>query len=219
VINHASWHLAMRNKALLLSVATTGTMALAAVSTGYTRLIGSFVTDGFLVGQEVQPAGFGSNTPRVITSVTALALGVSGTLATDASAAGRSLTVGLPALRYFENLPLTPVAGRPYVREQYLPGGAPQRITLGPLGELEALPIYSLQVYAMPGVDVLGPKSYADALITLFAPGTILSASNGDSVVVRSDLCPFPGQLLQDEAGWAVIPVTIPFRVRTPNSI
>lgn len=218
MINHSAIQLALRVKALTLSVATTGSTALAATTTGYTRAAGSFIADGFRVGMEVAGTGFAiaaNNTAKVITAVTATVLSCPG-CATEAEGT-RTLDVGLPSLRLWENIPLTTVQGRPYVAEQYLPGPMLQA-TLGTLGELEATPIYVLQFYGVENTGLEGIADYADALLTLFAPGTSL-AVNGDTLRVRRIPAPFRGQLLHVEPGWSMLPVNIPCRIRTANTI
>lgn len=209
--------LAIRSYALTLVVATTGTMSLSATSTGYARASGSFITDGFYPGMEVTPAGFATNTPRVITAVSALALTVSGTMTAEAAAGGRSLTVGLPSNRAWENIVFQPTAGVPWVREEFLPGPTAQ-VTLGPLGDLEATPMYALHVNVAAEMG-LTAKRYVQALRVLFAPRTAIPLANGDVLRVRSDTGPYAGQLLQSQPGFAVQPFTIPLRVRTANII
>lgn len=209
--------LAMRAKALTLSVATTGVVSLSATTTGYARASGSFLTDGFYPGMEVTPAGFATNLPRVITYVTALALTVLGSVTAEGAAGGRSLTVGLPSQRAWENVAFEPTAGVPWVQEQYLPGPSAQ-VTLGPNGELELTPMYALYVN-LPAETGLTVKRYVNALRVLFAPRTAIALANGDVLRVRSDTGPYAGQLQQSQPGFAVQPLTIPFRLRTTNAI
>jgi hypothetical protein len=76
--------------------ATTGTVSLSATATGYARTAGSFVTDGFAVGQQVTASGFtnsANNGSSVVSAVTATALTVTKTpvTAAEATAAGRSI--------------------------------------------------------------------------------------------------------------------------------
>jgi hypothetical protein len=209
--------LALRAKALTLSVATTGAMSLSATSTGYARTTGSFVNDGFAVGMEVAPAGFATNTPRVITAVSVLALTVSGAVTPEVAAGGRSLTVGLPSNRAWENVAFQPTAGVPWVREEFIPGPTSQE-TMGPFGELEATPMYSLYVSVAAETGLTG-KRYVDALRVLFAPRTQIPLSTGDTMRVRADTGPYAGQLQQSQPGFAVQPFTIPLRVRSANVI
>ena len=78
--------------------ATTGNSAtLSATATGYARTSGSFITNGFAVGQEVTATGFTNpenNGTSRITAVTATALTVNKTVPTvvEAAATGRSIT-------------------------------------------------------------------------------------------------------------------------------
>ena len=221
MIDHTGYQLAMRAKLLTLEVVTTGSTTLSATATGYARASGSFITDGFAVGMEVVGSGFANgvnNTPgRTLTAVTALALTCSGCTAEGASA-GRTVSVGVPDTRVWENVPVTPVTGSPYFTEQYLPGPY-AREELGPTAQFEARPVYVIGVHAVSNAGLAAASEYADALLTLFAPGLALTASNGDILRVRSDTGPFRGQLVNNEPGWAFIPVTVPFRVRTTNAI
>jgi hypothetical protein len=218
MIDHTAIHLALRNHALTLEVAMTGSVTLTATASGYTRGTGSFITDGFRVGQELVGVGFSNddnNAAKTITSVTALAILADGTVAE--TAAVRALTVGLPASQQWENIPLAPETGRPYVAEQYIPGPMRQE-TLGKFGELEALPIYVLHFYGLQNVGLAGVTDYADATLTLFAPGTAITVGS-DTLRVRRDTAPFRGQILHVEPGWAMLPVNIPCRLRTANAI
>lgn len=209
--------LALRARALTLSVATTGVLSLSATSTGYARAAGSFQTDGFWPGMELVPAGFVTNTARVITAVAPLAITVSGAVPVEGAAGGRSLTVGLPSSRAWENIAFQPTAGVPWVEEQFIPGPTSQ-VTLGPNGELEVTPMYALYVN-LPAETGLTVKRYVNALRALFAPRTAITLANGDVLRVRSDTGPYAGQLQQSQPGFAVQPLTIPLRLRTTNSI
>lgn len=80
---------------------TTGAQSLgatagAAGTATVTRAAGSFITDGFLVGDEVQLSGFtvGANNLKTrVTVVTALVLTVEATLSVDAAAAARTVAL------------------------------------------------------------------------------------------------------------------------------
>ena len=225
MIDHYSIQKALRVKLQTLSVCTTGSVTLSVTATGYARTTGSFLTDGFVPGLEVSGTGFGAagnNTAKTITSVSALTLTCPGCAVESATTA--TLACGLPSIRAWENAepmdadgdPQEPVAGRPWVEEQYIPGPM-QKTTLGALGQLEVLPIYAPKIYVPAGLGVGAARKYADALLTLFAPSTALTVAN-HTVVVGNVPAPYSGQLLQASPGWAVIPVTIPLRVRTASS-
>lgn len=219
MISHKAALLALRTQAVALSVVTTGSMTLAATTSGYTRASGSFLTDGFVVGMEFTPSGFATNTPHVITAVDATTITTADTITAETASSGRTLTVGLPALRAWENVAFTPTAGRWYVEEDYLPGPSAQE-TLGPLGQVEALPQYVLKLYGTAGHGPEALYTVADALLTLFAPRTNLTLSTGDQFVVRTNPAPYRSQLVAaPQGGWSVVTVTIPGRVRSANPI
>jgi hypothetical protein len=220
MIDEVMMQLALRTRALTLSVASTGAVSLSATATGYARTTGSFQTDGFWPGMEILPAGFATNLPRVVTAVTPLAITVDTTvtpMTAEGATGGRALTVGLPSSRAWENIAFEPTAGVPWVREEFLPGPSSQ-VTIGPTGELVVEPQYVLSVN-VPSASGLTVKRYVNALRLLFAPRTAITLANGDVLRVRSDTSISAGQLLQGEPGFAVQPFTIPLRLRTQNSI
>lgn len=215
MIDHAAVLLACRTQLDTLSVATTGSVSIAATTTGYTRSSGSFITDGFQVGQELIGTGFSepaNNSRKTITAVAAGVLTAAGT--TTESAGTRTLTVGVPNGVASENIPFTPAQGEPYFREEYVPGPMSQH-TIGPTGELEGFPLYILRVHVPINVGVLGVWGYVEALQTLFSPGTALTVT-GHTVIVRRDTSPFASQLLKLDS-YAAVTVTIPLRVWTLN--
>ena len=216
MIDHHAAQKALRVKLLTLEVATTGSVQISATSTGYERATGSFLTDGFMPGMEVSGTGFGvtaNNAAKTISSVTALTITCPNTSVEAVGA--RTLTVGLPATRAWENINIEPTRGSTWVEEEYIPGPM-TKATLGPLGQLEALPLYVIKVYVPSGVGVDAARAYSDALLTLFAPSTSITTG----ATVRGDVAPFVGQLFQDvPPGFAVVPVSVPVRLRTANSI
>lgn len=219
MINHTAIMLALRARALTLSVCTTGPAAIAATATGYSRAVGSFLTDGFAVGMELTGTAFSgptNNGAHVVTDVTATDITCPNTLAESAGAG--VLTVGFPALRVYENQQFTPVTGRPYAEFDYLPGPVSQ-VTVGTLGELEALPMSVIKLYAPSNTGSAALYATADAVLALFAPRTALTLPNGDVLRVREGPAPYRGQLLNTDAGFAVVVVTIPCWIRTANII
>ena len=81
---------------------SSGAISLASdsVAKTFTRTVGSFVTDGFVVGDIVLPNGFttpANNTAFVVTAVSALVItcGAATTIVTEVAAAGRSLTLDI----------------------------------------------------------------------------------------------------------------------------
>ena len=225
MIDSAMSQLALRARLSALSVATTGLVALAATSTGYSRMTGSFLADGFWRDMEVTPVGFADTTRRIVTAVSALTLTVSGAVPVEASAPGRALTVGLPQTRLWENVTLrdaagnttAPAAGRPYVEEQYADGTVRQ-IPIGPNAMLVCRPMYHVYVHVPADTGMLAAR-YATAVLRLFPPRDMIPLANGDVLRVRTDVAPSASQLQQSAPGFAVKVVTIPLHLPTPNSI
>jgi hypothetical protein len=179
-----------------------------------------FVVENFAPGMEVALSGFTMTAPQVITAVTATTLTTtlrSGTRTTQAAASGRSLTVGLPSDRAYENVAFQPTAGVPWVREEFLPGPTGQA-TVGPFGRLDAFPMYALHIHVKDETG-LTVKRYVNALRVLFAPRTKIPLPTSGTLAVRSDTGPYAGQLQQSQPGFVVQPFTIPLRLLDSSNI
>ena len=217
---HAA-QMALRSHALGLAVCTTGAATLGTTADAYTRTSGSFLSDGFAVGMEVTASGFtpsGNDGAATVTQVTAQRLRVNRALDAAVAAASRTIVVELPASRAWENVGFDPVDGVPWVEEQFIPG--PNFLaTLGPNAEVESRPMYSIRVHVEEGKGIGAARRYADALIARFPMREAITTSDGVVVRVRSDTGPFVGQLQRSQAGFVVVPVTIPLRMRTVNTI
>lgn len=213
---------ALRNRALSLVVATTGVVALSATATGYKRAAGSFITDGFLPGMELVPAGFTQLAPAVVADVTASDMTIAGGRAIQGVAGGRSLMVGLPTVRTWENdetvdgsLPTGAgaIPGRPYLEEELAVSTKVLRTTRAN-GLVETRGLYVLRWY---GLDNTGPDAMdveTDALVALFAPGDAFALATG-VLRIRTDVAPIPSQLQRTDSGWCVKTVTIPWHFET----
>lgn len=283
MISHTDTQLALRNRALTLSVATTGSIAMAATTTGYTRTpvagtgtltavagvgtfsnsqagvlangsivtvagtnyvvsafdgttgcvlsgaptfiataftyTGSFIVDGLRAGMEITPTGFAANTVDTIVGVTARTV-TTRTRTAEATAGGRTLAVGFPALRVWENATdtFTPIAGRPYVKEEYSP--STHRLETFPAqnGHVEETGMYILTLYGITGTDLHAIRKYIDKLAALFTPGTVLTAGV-DFVRIRSDVASTPGALIPQPGGWTACALQIHWSARSTNLI
>lgn len=218
MIAHDDLQQAIRDRLITLSVLTTGAISLASTASSYTRASGSFVTDGFAPGMELDATGFGNAADglSVVMAVAAGTLTVDRALPVTSAAAGRTLAVGLPSRRAWENVGFTPPNTKPYIEEQYIPGPS-ARVTLGTDGDLEATPMYQVQIHLPEGYGKAALRRYLDALYAHFKPTTALTV-NGDILRVRGDVGPFGGQILAGMPGFAVAPLTIAFRLRTANT-
>lgn len=217
MVSHLALQLALRAKALTLSVATTGSISMSATLTGYARASGSFLTDGLAPGMEITPAGFASNPVDVITGVTALAVTTKNGRTVESAGSGRSLTVGLPSDRAWENVQLNPTSGKPYVEEQYIPG--PMHLdSLGANGDIELTPMYQLQIYTPENTGIGAGTRYVDALTVLFAPNTEIPVGS-EKLTVRASPAAFRGQRQIGAPGYSTIPFTVPLWISTPNTL
>lgn len=211
-------HLALRNRALSLVVATTGLTNLSATATGYHRAAGSFVSDGFLAGMEIVPAGFAANTPRVIQGVTASDITTTSAPTVEAESGGRSLSVGIPTLRAFENVAFTPTSNRHYFEEDFVPATNSLLTMPAQSGVLRETGLYIPKWYGLSGVGVSALRKSVDALKALFAPGTLLVAG-ANTVRIGGDQAPQTGQIIPLSNGWSALTLTVPWWVLSQNQI
>lgn len=218
MLNDAEAIVVLRTQLRSTQIVSTGSQTLAATKTGYTRATGSFITDGFEVGMELKPTGYVNNTPSAIKALSATVITTRQERAVEAAAPGRSLTVGIPSIRAWENKKATPDDNLWFISEDYLPGPS-VRITTGPLAEFDQFPTYVIKLYGFPDVGSQALSKVARGVLLSFLPGLALDLSDGTQLRVRSDPAPYLGQILADDEGFAFIVVTIPLRVRTRNLI
>ncbi len=214
--------LGCRNLADTVSVCTTGSLALAATTSGYTRGSGSFITDGFKPGMEITPAGFASNTKRIVKEVAALTLTVDATLTVEASSSGRSISVLQPEYRAYPNIKYDPAqaSGRPYTEEEFLPGPSFVQ-SVGPFSTIVHEPTYVHKYYGLAGKGSSDAHAYAKAVLALFAPRTSITLSDGTVLRVKANPAPYSSQITNPSLtpGRALVTVTIPLWAQTTNSI
>jgi hypothetical protein len=214
-MDHRAAVLALRRVLLGTVVSTTGQVTLAATGNGYTRQEGSFVNDGFTVGMEVVPSGFTNNTPAVIRSLEGTTMVIEGTRPAEAAAPNRSLTVGIPLMRGWENKRIEPIAGRWYIEEDYLPGGG----LVVSLGQKENTPMYVLRLSGISGNGISALYKVSAAILDSFPPKLAIPMPDGFPLRVSSDMIPYRGQLLSITPGRSDVVITIPLWKRSlaPN--
>lgn len=216
-MNITETRLALRTRLLTLSVATTGSATLAATATGYTRAAGSFVTDGFLPGMEILPAGFTTNTPQVIKSVAALTITTRGAPAVEDAASSRSLTCGLPSIRGWDNQRVSLLADRWAMEEGFLFQPQQMHSIAGANGIVERRGLYVIRLYGVQGPGVAALSEVADSILALFTPETTMTAGS-ETVRVRGNPGPYLSDFLPEPPGWIALVITIPWWMLATNS-
>lgn len=215
---------ALRARLLTLSVTQSAAVAIGVSGRTITRASGSWLTDGFSVGQEIACSAFAkaenNGKRRVVQSVSDAAIictAASPAFATESSTVGPVISVPLPSTVIWEGTQADPSPDWPYVVERYLPG--PSTITtLSTAGEVELTPQYQCVFFTASGAGVDALAAYADAMQSHFRIATTLSLSTGDTVRVRGDTGPFRAPVnLLSSVGWSAVSVTIPLRIYTPN--
>lgn len=204
--------LALRARALALTVCTTGVISLASTASGYVRTTGSFLDDGFAVGMEVVPLGFSDLTPRVITSVSALTVNVNGTVTAQNVASGRGLTVGLPAIRALENLEIDPIAGRPFAEEEFVPATR-RLLTTTSNGFVELTGLYVWRWYGLANTGGAGIRRCVNALCDQYPEMLGIPLTDSTTLRIRGNPAPSVGAITQRPGGWALCTLTVPWTI------
>lgn len=209
---------AIQTRLIATVVATTGSATLSATTTGYARASGSFLTDGFVAGLEITPAGFPANAAAVVNTVSALALPTVGTHGAAVAASGRSLVAKLPARRAFD-MPLEPVADELSMRGEYVPT-TNDTITMAPNnGRADEAGLYFVTLFAPThfGPDVL--RRMAKAALAQFASGTLITAG-AHTLRVPHKPGPRGSQVLpHSTAGVSFVQLTIPWGAPSRNAV
>lgn len=221
----------------LTVMSVTGSFS--ATADGYARTTGSFLTDGFEIGQEITPSGFSAavnNNVKVIIDVQALSLktagyGVDGSgkrvlsgSGTAVEAAGtRTLAVKMPITIEVEGLKITPAQGIPWWREEFSPspGGSVRGIGSGT--DLVVNIDYFATLFVPTAMGPRAARKYGKALKDAFPPSQPITLADALSTCrVRSDVVPWVGQLFEAPKpyeGFLVVPVVVPLYTWSPNSI
>lgn len=217
MVDHTAMQLALRAHMVALEVCTTGAMSLAASAAGYTRADGSFLTDGFRVGMEVQPAGFPQADVGVVSQVSPLLLSITGGREVAAADAGRTITVGLPACRVWDNEDEAIPPGRPYVEEDYVPApGALFGLSSG--GPTDDTGLYILKWYGLRGTGIAGMTRCVDRLLEHARAGVTLALPDGNRLRIRGNPKPWREQILDASQGLKVMRVLFPWRLLALNT-
>lgn len=209
---------AFRTRLTSLVVCGTGLQTLQATVTGYRRTTGSFVADGFAAGMECVPVGFASNPVQVVEDVTALTLTMRGARAAQGAGSNRSIQVGLPQARVWENTRYTPDPNTCYVETELLSQAGTLLSFPAELGTREERGLYLVRWYGLQDMGKRGLSRCVDAARALFTPNTVLTAG-AFTVRLRGDECAYPSSVLRVASGHALVTLTIPWRLYRLNVV
>lgn len=219
MINRGLVNAALRARGVALVVCTTGSTSLSAIAAGYARASGSFINDGFVQGMEVVPsAGWTSATPGLVTLVADKLLTIRGGL-TPQSAGARSLSVGLPALQYYDNDKFTPQQFRWFAEGEFSPSTSTLQTATASRGIGQATGEYYWRLYSVAetGDDAL--DAVTSALLRCYPPGDGQRLSDGTTLRIRQDIAPWAGSITNETTGHAVLTVTVPWRCSFTNPV
>jgi hypothetical protein len=201
-----------------IRVVTAG-VALEVVSANtYRRVVGSFVDDGYVAGDEVAGLGFplaANNSPRLVVGVTPTDLtvlpGVVG-LTAAVSTVGPSLFVATPRALAMERRSFTAPVGLPYMKELLIPAGSTLVAGIGsPRRRIHNRGIYQITLVYPEDYGTLAQDAMADCLVDTYHPDQDL-IQGGYKVTITSAES---AQALGSEDGMSRVPVSIGYKVFT----
>ncbi|HEY6965902.1 MAG TPA: phage tail terminator-like protein [Burkholderiales bacterium] len=212
---HADLRAAWRTLVLAVVKAQSGALSnVGASGSVLSRASGSWITDGFGVGDEVMVAGFAAaqnNGRALVTAVTAADLTLDKALTTEAAGPAITVTAGLWQGRAWEGMPYAPTRGAPYVSET-LRAISSQVRALGVGGTIAHTLLGTLVLFYPAGRGTLAVERMAGAIMKHLKPGTSLSYGTSAGVVTEASRAP----LLQ-EPDWISCPVLITMAAHTTN--
>lgn len=206
---HLDIRAAFRQRLLTALLATTGVQTnLSANGTSFSRTSGSFITDGFAVGDQIQASGFaqaGNNISAIVTEVAAGTLSVNKALVSESAGASATIKAGLPTGRAWEGVAYQPVTGEPFIDESLNPISSEPR-ALGAKGTIAHVMTGNVSLAYPSGRGTLAIERMAAVLLTLFQPGTILVYGNSNAVATKAERAP-----LMPDAEWIRCPLIFTF--------
>jgi hypothetical protein len=222
MIDLTATHLALRARARTLSVCTTGLQTMGATTAGFTWASGSFLDAGFYPGMQLVGVGYNANNnaPKVVDKVQTGLLTIVGGCEVQNAAGSRSLSVGLPIKRDWENKKFVQAdaAGFPYVSEQFVPATHTLWTMTSNGGHSEETGIYALTLFGLSDYGIPAIRKYVDGLRALYAPGTSLSAGS-NTVSIRGDVAPQSGQITPQGNGWSTCILRVFWRAFSRNTV
>lgn len=219
MISHFDIKVAVRDRLLTsplrFSLASSG-LSISGVSgqSGIlSRTSGSFLTETWKEGDEIQLSGFasgGNNGPMVITELTPNQLRIrclpNRTLVNEAAGPSVVVSLGLPRAFQLENRKFSPVPGFPWMREAYL-GGDSVGTSIGPNRRVRAETLYQLSLFAPLDVGSASLDSLCDFIIERLHPGLSLIRNGQTSTILTCGRAP---AIAEDE--WMQIPISLTLR-------
>lgn len=173
----ASIRAALETYLCALSLAATGPRTdIAATVTGFQRTEGSFLDDGFQVGDTVQPGGFADTRPGIVLAVADSVLVVDRKVSAEPAGPEVSLTAMLPERRKFEGQPFQKPKDKPWLRAALRPAGAPL-VAWGSGGLVRHHGSFLVELFEPvdAGRGLARVERLADALRRHFKPGLALA--------------------------------------------
>lgn len=190
---HADLRSAVRQRLLSMLIADTGDVATLAVAGGsYTWSNGSFLDQGFVVGDEITVAGFANaanNGTSIIVGVTAGTITVNKTLVTEAAGGTRSIKVKLVSAQAWEGREFIAIKGRPFLRETMRPISSVVR-GVGNDALVEHQIAVRFTFFYPTNANLLALERQVGACMALFRPATPLSYNVSTGQVFRSERTP-----------------------------
>jgi hypothetical protein len=203
----ANMRAALRTLLLAVEAATTGALTtISASGSVITRSGGSFVTDGFGVGDEIMASGFsdaGNNGRAMVTAITATTLTLDKSLTTASAGPAVTLSVGLPQGRAWEGFKYAPTVGQPFIEESFRPIDS-RKIAVGPTGYIMHEFYAALSLSYPQGHGTLAVEKMAGAIRAALRPSQTLVYGADAGMIDRAARSP-----LVIDADWLRCPIQI----------
>jgi len=185
---------------LRLAVDVDVTVAATLARGVFTRTSGSWVDDGFAIGQELTVSGAAS----AVANVTGLTANALTTDAAGSATGSMRFQVKLPSAIAWEGVKYAP-AGKPFVAERVQPAFSTRR-SMGPDGAIEHRILGHAALFYPSVGSTLAIERMAGAIMAHFRPGVSLERGGDKAIVQNVERSP-----LMLDGEWLTRSVTVTF--------
>lgn len=200
--------------------ASTGAVTtIATTADGYTRTAGSFVTDGFDVGDEVVASGCplavnnGMGWVTYVDDITLQVMRPDGVvMVVGAAGAAVTITAGMPSLHILESRRTSTDVGKPWTREHYQAGVVVVASMRAPTARVRQRGVFWLNLFYPSDVGTSGVDRLRGKILASIYPAMDLRY-NGQVVRVQQ----VPKKDFVQEASWVGAPIAWHFQADTIN--
>lgn len=122
-----------------------------------------------------------------------------------------------PRDRAWTNVDFKPDALRPHIESDFVPGPRPVLTMPARGGIVDASGLFVPKYYGLENEGEGIARAVVTAILRAFSPGLTITLPSGNTLRIRSDAAPYPGQILPAGKNKTRCAITIPWRCYAAN--